>query len=72
MPQSRQAEVAAASQALASIHIDDLSVRVSRPTKVGTTNATLKNAADCKNMFRDPPKSGRQGPVDRIVASHFR
>jgi hypothetical protein len=45
------AAVALANQALASIHIDDLSVTVSRPTKVETARATRVAAADCQEMF---------------------
>jgi hypothetical protein len=51
--QRQMAAVALANQVLASIHIDDLSVTISRPNKVETAQATKVTAAECKTMFDD-------------------
>jgi hypothetical protein len=49
--QRQLAAVALANQVLASIHIDDLSVTIARPTKVATAQATRDVASECKTMF---------------------
>jgi hypothetical protein len=51
--QRQLAAVALANQVLASIHIDDLSVTISRPTKVETARATRVAASECQDMFHD-------------------